>query len=84
MDEDFLELEWRKVQSYGDISGYEAGRSVRANLDDLDSYPAFKAADDYNTPALFLLLRRLVSSGLGAIGKSVCNMKYLARKNCQV
>ena len=38
-----------KANNYNDISGYGNCEHIRTNRKDFDSYPAFKAADDYNT-----------------------------------
>lgn len=37
-----------KAQNYNDISGYGNCEHIRSNRNGFDSYPAFKAADDYN------------------------------------
>lgn len=38
-----------KADSYNDISGYGNCERIRSNRGNFDNYPAFKAADDYNT-----------------------------------
>ena len=38
-----------KAQNYSDISGYGNCERIRASHGDLSNYPAFRAADDYNT-----------------------------------
>ena len=38
-----------KTDNYNDIGGYGNCEHIRANRKGFDSYPAFKAADDYNT-----------------------------------
>ena len=38
-----------KADNYKDISGYGNCEHIRTNRKGFDSYPAFKAADDYNT-----------------------------------
>ena len=38
-----------KVDNYNDISGYGNCEHIRSNRNGFDSYPAFEAADDYNT-----------------------------------
>ena len=38
-----------KAENYNDISGYGNCEHIRTNRKGFDSYPAFKAADDYNT-----------------------------------
>ena len=38
-----------KADNYNDISGYGNCEHIRTNRGNFDSYPAFKAADDYNT-----------------------------------
>lgn len=38
-----------KADNYSDISGYGNCEHIRANRGNFDSYPAFKAADGYNT-----------------------------------
>ena len=39
-----------KADNYNDISGYGNCEHIRTNRGNFDSYPAFKAAYDYNTP----------------------------------
>ena len=38
-----------KADNYNDISGYGNCEHIRTNRGNFDNYPAFKAADDYNT-----------------------------------
>lgn len=38
-----------KADNYNDISGYGNCERIRSNRGNFDNYPAFKAADDYNT-----------------------------------
>ena len=38
-----------KAQNYSDISGYGNCEHIRSKYGNFDDYPAFKAADDYNT-----------------------------------
>ena len=38
-----------KADNYNDISGYGNCEQIRSNRGNFDNYPAFKAADDYNT-----------------------------------
>ena len=38
-----------KADLYNDISGYGNCEQIRSNRGNFDNYPAFKAADDYNT-----------------------------------
>lgn len=38
-----------KAENYDDISGYGNSEHIRTNYGSFDSYPAFKAADGYNT-----------------------------------
>lgn len=38
-----------KADNYNDISGYGNCEHIRTNRGNFDSYPAFKAADGYNT-----------------------------------
>ena len=40
---------WTKADNYNDISGYGNCEHIRTNRGNFDSYPAFKAAYDYNT-----------------------------------
>ncbi len=47
-DEDLAKCE-TKARNYSDISGYGNCEHIRANRGNFDRYPAFKAADDYNT-----------------------------------
>lgn len=47
-DEDLAKCE-TKARNYSDISGYGNCEHIRANRGNFDRYPAFKAADGYNT-----------------------------------
>ena len=47
-DEDLAKCE-TKARNYSDISGYGNCEHIRTNRGNFDSYPAFKAAYDYNT-----------------------------------
>lgn len=46
-DEELTKCE-SKADNYNDISGYGNCERIRTNRGSFDSYPAFKAADDYN------------------------------------
>ena len=50
-DEDLAKCE-TKARNYSDISGYGNCEHIRANRGNFDRYPAFKAADGYNTTLL--------------------------------